>query len=160
MKLNIGCGNDYRKGYKNIDISRKVKADEYYDISKVICEKSSTIDEIIANGVLEQFEKNKTFRFILNECHRVLKKDGILKGQVPSTNMSVLCLDPWDRRWFLVETFEYFNINEIAWQNFGKQYWFLPWKDVVAEVDEYGIINFQMRPAVEKYAQNKRNLHN
>ena len=146
MKLNIGCGNDYKKEYKNIDISKEVKADEYYNISKGIKEEDNSVEEIIANGVLEQFEKNETFRHILNECHRVLSKDGILRGQVPSTSMRVLCLDPWDRRWFLIETFDYFDIDKHAWKNFGKQYGFLPWTDVTAEINENGIINFTMRP--------------
>lgn len=148
-KLNLGCGNqkfNQNEGWINIDISLVVDPDIVLDISKGLPYKENSVDEIIANGVLEQFEKNETFRFILNECHRVLKKDGILKGQVPSTNMSVLCLDPWDRRFFQVETFDYFDDTKHAWNNFGKQYGFLPWQDVIAEVNENGIINFEMKP--------------
>lgn len=34
MKINIGCGRDYREGWINIDISTDCKADEYRDIRK------------------------------------------------------------------------------------------------------------------------------
>jgi len=146
MKINIGCGNKYLDGYKNIDISNKVKADEYYDICKGIKEKDNSIDEILAEGVLEQISSNEQFVFVLNECHRVLKTDGILIGQVPSTSLHVLCLDPFDRRWFLPDTFKYFDINEHCWKNFGKQYGFEPWQNIETQINEGGIINFKMTP--------------
>ena len=149
IRINLGCGNqkfDQKDGWINIDISEAVKPDLILDITKGLPYKSDSIDEIVANGVLEQIESNKDFVFVLNECHRVLKKDGVLKGQVPSTNLSVLFLDFMDRRFFQEESFDYFNKDKHAWRNFGCQYGVLPWKDIIAKVNENGIVVFQMQP--------------
>ena len=29
MKLNLGCGNDYKEGYVNCDWTKKIKIDDY-----------------------------------------------------------------------------------------------------------------------------------
>jgi len=147
MKLNLGCGNSKLPGYKNIDISKEADADEYYDITKGLCEDSDSVEEINAGCVLEQIGDNWQFIRVLNDCWRVLKKDGILKGYVPSIQPEVLFVDPMDKRFFQETTFDYFDGDKHCWREFGKNYGFKPWKDVKIDTNDNGIIHFEMKPA-------------
>jgi len=143
MKLNLGCGEQYWEGYKNIDISNAVPADQYYDINHGIKEKNNSVDEIHAGCVLEQVDD---FVFVLNECWRVLKKNGTLKGYVPSTASNVLFVDPMDKRFFTEESFQYFNVDSALWKQFGKTYGFKPWQILLVKTEPNGIIHFELMP--------------
>jgi len=142
MRLNLGCGKTRFEGWKNIDISREARADEFYDINEGIKETNGSIEEIHAGCVLEQVGD---FMFVLNECWRVLQEGGILKGYVPSTDSKVLHLDPEDKRFFQTGSFDYFNKNKEHWQNFGKVYGYKGWSITEAEINEGGIIHFTLQ---------------
>ena len=146
MKLNVGCGQDYKQDYKNIDISKEVEADEYYDIIKGIKEKDNSIDEILVGCVIEQIDSNKDFIFVMNEFHRVLKKDGLLWGYVPSTDPNVFYIDPIDKRFFTEHMFNYFDYKKQHYQKFGKTYGFKPWIIKEVKTAKNGIIHFIMQP--------------
>ncbi|GIW62633.1 MAG: hypothetical protein KatS3mg090_0459 [Patescibacteria group bacterium] len=83
MKLNLGCGNDYRKGWVNVDADRSVKADLYFDLTDVFPFKSESFDYILAQDVLEHLTYKQAKAF-LSECYRVLKPECILKIRVPN----------------------------------------------------------------------------
>lgn len=80
MKLNLGCGNDIRKGYINVDFFNS-KAEEKVDLINFPWPfKDNSIDEILMNHVLEHLpDTERTMR----EIHRILKVGGIFHGQVP-----------------------------------------------------------------------------
>lgn len=141
MKLNLGNGNQYWEDWKNIDISPEVKTDECYDIGKGIKEKDGTVEEIFAGCVLEQVDD---LVFVLNECHRVLKDGGILRGYVPSTDSRVMHLDPMDKRFFQEDSFRYFVKSDHLWQEFGKNYGFKGWEKVETTINAGGILHFQL----------------
>jgi len=143
-RLNLGCGQEYLKGYKNIDISRNVKADEYYDIREGIREADNSIDEVFAGCFIEQIDSNDKFIYVLNEIWRVLKPNGIFEGYVPSTDPSVLFLDPMDRRFFQLESFRYLEKGHRLYERFGKNYGFKPWKVIKLEKRPNGIIYFKL----------------
>ncbi len=147
--LNIGCGKHHLSNYINLDISNYCKPDIQHDIRTGFKDlfQDSKFDEVLANGVLEMILPNEEFVLVFNELHRVLKLDGHLVGQVPSIDPRVLMLDPFDRRWFKEETFEYFDIDKNPYKTFGTQYGFKPWNVMKAETNENGIINFDMSPA-------------
>lgn len=147
LKLNIGCGKIHFDGYVNIDISEDCKPDKVLDIREGLgMYKDDSVDEIIANGVLEMILPNEEFLFVLNELWRVIRPNGIIKGQVPSIDPRVLMLDPFDRRWFQVGTFNYWNYKEHSWREFGTQYGFKPWDVQECYVNDNGIVNFEMVP--------------
>lgn len=143
--LNIGCGKQHIDGI-NLDISSMCHPDVEYDIRDGLPFDDYAFEEVIANGVLEMVLTNEDFVFVLNEVHRVLAPKGIFRGQVPSIDPRVLMLDPFDRRWFKEETFDYWNANKHAWKEFGTQYGFKPWEVIKVETNENGIINFIMSP--------------
>lgn len=81
-KLNLGCGQDYKKGWLNLDINRGVKADIYADLQKPLPFKNNRFSQILAQDILEHFTKEEG-EAILKECWRVLKFGGIIKVRVP-----------------------------------------------------------------------------
>jgi len=80
LKLNLGCGEDYKEGYTGVDLIRFGNS--------VVCnlEKdflpfdSNAVDEIYSKHFLEHL---RDARHCLNECHRVLKNGGTMESLVP-----------------------------------------------------------------------------
>ncbi len=68
MRLNLGCGNDLRKGFVNLDKDK-------VDLEKPLPFSNDSIEEIVLQNVLEHVVNHKQ---LLKECYRILKKDGIL----------------------------------------------------------------------------------
>jgi len=106
MKLNIGSGNDYREGFVNIDKNDNAKCDKILDLEdgKLPFEDES-VEFIVANHVLEHINNLIP---LMNEFHRVLKKDGVLHIEVPVAGSVSHWKDPTHVRGFLPQTFKYF----------------------------------------------------
>lgn len=83
MRLNLGCGNDIRDGYTNVDF-RKTHPDVLeVDLSKFPWPfEDSSVDEILMLDFLEHFPYRDTQRIIL-EVYRVLTPNGQVVIQVP-----------------------------------------------------------------------------
>lgn len=87
IKLNLGSGGDYIKGFINVDLYAE-KADERYDISKLPYE-DETVSEIRAFHVIEHFDYMQGHD-VLKEWHRVLKIGGRLHLETPDLEASCL----------------------------------------------------------------------
>jgi len=83
MKLNLGCGNDYREDYMNIDNRVDVKTDVFFDISKPFDFLTDKVDEIFAIDVLEHFSWRLTDK-IFGQWIDVLRTGGIIRVVVPN----------------------------------------------------------------------------
>ena len=83
MKLHLGSGNRYLKGYIHVDISSHDHIDVKTSVDKLTSIKSDSVDEIYASHVLEYFDQDEV-RAVLKEWRRVLKKNGILRLAVPN----------------------------------------------------------------------------
>lgn len=82
IRLNLGCGNDIRTGYINIDFEHHEGVDMVLDLNQYkLPFGDNTVDEIILFHVLEHLTDR--YRFI-KECWRVLKPDGILHIKLPA----------------------------------------------------------------------------
>lgn len=80
MKFNLGCGNNIKKGYINLD-KRQLDLNKYpYPID------DESADEIYLSHVLEHLEDMYK---CIEECYRILKKDGKLIIKVPTINRSI-----------------------------------------------------------------------
>lgn len=75
LKLNLGSGPDYKKGYINIDLDKTYKADLYHDFLKGLPYKKDSVDEIYCKNLFEHVPNPLNF---LLEMKRVLKKSGKL----------------------------------------------------------------------------------
>jgi len=81
IRLNLGCGNDIKEGYTNIDFEKHDGIDMVIDLNE--CKlpfDDSSVDEIILFHVLEHLTDRYKF---IKECYRVLKPDGILHIKLP-----------------------------------------------------------------------------
>ena len=84
MKLNLGCGDDVREGYINIDV-RKTKPNVLViDLEKELLRAfpSESADEIVARDFIEHISWRRV-EDLLKDIFRVLKKGGRLFIQVP-----------------------------------------------------------------------------
>lgn len=145
MKLNIGCGRDYRQGWRNYDISSACVNDGILDISKdTLPEENGSVSEIYISGVLEQIGENQAFQHALNECHRVLKPGGKMVVVVPNAKHAIAHQDPMDVRKFTIPTFQYFLKGDRHHELYGSVYGFLPWSDIQIHENERHILTVTM----------------
>lgn len=157
MKLNIGCGRDYRAGWINIDISKDARADSYLDIRKQPLQYSAgmatmaahpimpgSVDEIYISGVLEQILENEDLIFAMNECHRVLKEGGVMRVIVPNAAFAIAHQDPMDVRKFTKPTFAYFLKGDRHHELYGSVYGFRPWAKLVIDENDRHILTVTM----------------
>lgn len=105
MKLNLGCGSDPPKDWINVDyalgarlcrfsvlrhLNKKLRifstdwSDNIYihDLTKEFPWPAASIDIVYTSHTLEHFSKEQGRRF-LRQCHKVLKKGGIMRIVVP-----------------------------------------------------------------------------
>lgn len=87
MRLNLGCGEDIRPGWFNIDLRSDCGADIVQDVTKLPFD-DGEVDEILALDLLEHFPAFRT-QDILAEWRRVLRPSGTLTIKVP--NLQALC---------------------------------------------------------------------
>lgn len=96
-KLNLGCGFDYRAGWLNVDLQPMHEPDIVADVTVLPMLDDAAFEEILAQDVLEHFERAKTM-VALAEWSRLLTPNGILQLRVPSLlGMFELLAQP-DRR--------------------------------------------------------------
>ncbi len=83
MRLNLGCGEDVREGYVNVDARATHPSVQIVDLSKFPWPfPDQSADEILMLDFLEHFPYAVT-QTILLECYRILKPDGSVTVQVP-----------------------------------------------------------------------------
>lgn len=86
IKLNVGCGYDYREGFVNIDgCDLLPKVDRIIDFnndSLLNHFDTETVDFILAKDFIEHFFHWETVK-ILNDFYKLLRKNGTLKMKLP-----------------------------------------------------------------------------
>ncbi len=107
MKLNIGCGRNIIEGWLNVD-SRG---------GNIICDaaflpfKNHSFDNVLASHVLEHVPN---LWKVIQEIHRILQPNGILKVRVPY-GIKGFTASPYHVRAFTLNSFE--NIMDISCGN-------------------------------------------
>ncbi len=82
MKLHIGCGPRYLKGWTNLDINQEMRVDISDDARTLSKIPNLTCDIIYASHVLEHFGRNE-FQEILKVWNSKIKIGGTLRLSVP-----------------------------------------------------------------------------
>lgn len=83
MKLHLGCGTKKIQGWINIDSVKACQPDLVHDITKPLPYPDQSVDEILAEDLLEHFDKYMRF-VVFYEWVRVLKVGGMITLQVPN----------------------------------------------------------------------------
>ena len=86
IKLNLGCGDNYKPGYINIDKYNESIADKICDIENLPF-KSNSIDLIEADQLIEHFDYVQS-KYVLSEWFRILKPEGALILETPDLEMT------------------------------------------------------------------------
>jgi len=83
MKIYFGCGLDKKEGYINVDIRREINPDLVWDMEKTPYPfDTESVEEILLKDSLEHVSWRKV-EDVIRECHRILRKGGVLKIQAP-----------------------------------------------------------------------------
>jgi len=102
-KLNFGCGDKIKKGWINVDLSKKKGVDKSFDFEKFPYPfKDNTFDYILADNVIEHL---KELRNVFNELWRISKKDAIIDIIVPYYNHVCAYNEPDHEHFFNERTF-------------------------------------------------------
>jgi hypothetical protein len=85
MKLNLGCGQNKRAGYVNIDKYSTFTPDLVWDLERTPYPfEANSVTEIAAIHVLEHLgQSTDVFLAIIKELHRILARGGIIEIKVP-----------------------------------------------------------------------------
>ena len=145
MKINIGCGRDYKEGWVNTDISLDVKADMYFDVGKEsILIEDEQAELVYISGVLEQIGPNQELKYALNQCWRLLKTGGKIVIVVPNAKYAIAHRDPMDIRKFTPDTFRYFVEGTQEYRDYGSVYGFKPWRTLDIQENQRHILTVTM----------------
>ena len=107
MKLNLGCGQDIRKGYVNLDFVKMKGVDKIHNLNKFPYPfKPNTFDEVYTSHVLEHLDDLPR---VMKELKRICKKGARIVIRVPHFSCGVSYRDPTHKRLFSYFTFDYFT---------------------------------------------------
>jgi SAM-dependent methyltransferase len=114
MKLNLGCGNDIKKNWINLDIADLPGVNVVHDINSLpLPFEKDIFDEILCQDVLEHVDYIK----LLEDLHRILKPGGALKIRVPHFSSVNNFIDPTHKNRFSIKTFDFFVNSTILGKN-------------------------------------------
>jgi len=105
-KLNLGCGNDYRKGWVNLDFNKTIVADIYADLEKKLPFNDDYFDYVYTEHVLEHV---KDLVGLMSELKRICKPGAIIDIRVPHASAMPAYQDPTHVRFFTYLTSDYFS---------------------------------------------------
>lgn len=104
-RLNLGCGRDIRPGWVNLDHARLPGVDVVHDLERLpLPFEDEHFEHINAKDVLEHVE----YIPLLAELHRILRRGGTLRIQVPHFTSADNFIDPTHKKRFSIRTFEFF----------------------------------------------------
>jgi len=104
-KLNLGCGNDIRPGYVNLDLFGLDGVDVVHDLNALpLPFEDGSFAEILCLDVFEHVD----YIPLLKDCHRILKPGGRILIEVPHFSSNNNYVDPTHRNRFSVKTLNFF----------------------------------------------------
>ena len=147
--LDIGCGARKRPRLTGVDLTPSPGV-LTYNLKKGLPPKfREGLDVIVADNILEHINN---LIGLMNSCRKALLPDGRMHIRVPSATTSAAFQDPTHVRYFVPETFDYFNVAHLRWREYGRTYGIKPWRVVYNRMADNRFIDVLMRPAEEPSA--------
>jgi len=116
QRLNLGCGNDVKIGYVNLDIVKNDGVDVVHNLNEFPWPFSDNyFDEVYASHVLEHTDDLKN---IMTEIKRICKNGARVVIRVPHFSCGVSYRDPTHKRLFSFFTFDYFEKSKYELPEF------------------------------------------
>jgi len=114
-KLNFGCGKKILDGFTNVDIQKGPGIDKSFDFNKFPYPlPDDSYDYILLDNVLEHLDDPKK---ILNELHRISRKDARIKIIVPYYHCKGAYNDITHKHFFNETTFDNLIYPEKHYHN-------------------------------------------
>ena len=85
LKINLGCGSDYRQGWVNIDALEKYKPDIIHDLHSALPLADKSVEYVLAQDILEHFTK-EDLSSLLVDVSRIMRIGGQVEIRVPSVS--------------------------------------------------------------------------
>lgn len=107
-KLNLGCGDDYRDGWINVDIGNCKKDIEHNLEELPLPFDDNSFDYILLQQVLEHIDRAKFPKF-MEDLHRISNNGCQIHIEVPYYNSKNAWTDFTHKNFFTEESFGYFD---------------------------------------------------
>jgi hypothetical protein len=106
--LHIGCGDDYRAGFVNLD-QGEVRCDVQHDLNETPYPfANDQFQLIVASQTLEHLDRDRWFD-IVAELHRISKPNGLWEFRSPYALSDNYATDPTHRMPLTPRSFDYFD---------------------------------------------------
>jgi predicted SAM-dependent methyltransferase len=119
-KLNLGCGDDYRVGWWNVD-NGNCRKDMHHDLE---CTPyplpSNYFSETVMAHCIEHISR-KQFPFVVKELHRITKSTGVIRISAPYYISRNAFTDFTHKNFMTEESFSYFDPSHKL-RSLGKIY--------------------------------------
>ena len=91
-QLNLGCGEDYRQGWHNVDIRESLTHDERVDLSVYPWPwPDNTFETVVASHIIEHLPDQHR---ALHELARITEPGGHIRIRAPHWNSASMAIDP------------------------------------------------------------------
>lgn len=107
-KVNLGCGNDYREGWLNIDFNDSVRADVHCDFCDGLPIADDSCDYVLLDNVLEHVKRENYSQF-LSDLHRVCVSGATVDIFVPHASGMYALKHPTHYNFFGIGSFDTFK---------------------------------------------------
>lgn len=107
LKLHLGCGNDIKQDFINLDSVKLPGVDIVHDLNKFPWPfKQNVFEKIISISTLEHLEN---LIKVMEEIHRISKNEAIIEIRVPHFSSLGAFKDPTHKIFFSYYSFDYFT---------------------------------------------------
>lgn len=107
MKLDLGCGNNKKKGFIGVDIDKNSEADYFVDFEKDrLPFEDNSVEEVNAHHIMEHMHD---LYFVMKELYRVCENNAIIIIEVPHYKYKGAFSNPAHCRYFTEDTFYSFD---------------------------------------------------
>ncbi len=142
--IDLGCGKHKRPQLQGVDNAVSGENILDADIEQGLECEAPFLDVIVADNILEHINNLIP---LMNDCHDALHSTGRMHIRVPSATTSAAFQDPTHVRFFVPETFDYFNVAHMRWREYGCTYGIKPWHVVYNRMADNRFIQVMLRPA-------------